>query len=363
MDIAWHVRALAGILALGLGLVQAPADAATLAVEQIGDVRFIILSGDFASGDAAQFVQAAGAVGQVVVLLDSRDGALVPALEIGRLIRARGYSTYVAGDGVCLGACSLVWLAGARRYVAGGSRIGFRSGYALAGVQPDELGAGDARVGRYLTELELSVEALVFTTRTNPYSIAWIDPAHPGAHGIGFEHFGKLAAASGTVPAGMERASLRSAPFTFAWSRNAWSVERDGEGCMLVKQAGTAGPAGSRLALVQRPGQGRHALVFLGSRFATFEPGRSYRVEVDFVRDDTMARRWGERAAQGIDIDGLGRGLALNLPGAEIKAELGGNDKIAVFEAGGLLDFVDLSGAREALAVLEVCERATGQPL
>jgi hypothetical protein len=47
-----------------------------------------------------------------IVQLDSLGGSVVSAVEIGRMIWARGYTTVLMKQNVCSSACTLIWLSG-----------------------------------------------------------------------------------------------------------------------------------------------------------------------------------------------------------------------------------------------------------
>ena len=84
-------------------------------------------------------------------------GNLVAEINIGRIIRAKGYETFVANGRQCASACGLIWLAGVRRLGERNARNRLRHaafiyranryGYAV------EKGMGNALVGAYLNEL------------------------------------------------------------------------------------------------------------------------------------------------------------------------------------------------------------------
>lgn len=63
--------------------------------------------------------------GVAIVRLDSRGGRVAEAIKMGELLRRHNVTTYVHGD--CLSACTALFLAGNRRVVHGGSKLGFHS--------------------------------------------------------------------------------------------------------------------------------------------------------------------------------------------------------------------------------------------
>ena len=370
----WPTSGFGKILAMLLlwPSLSLPADAATITVERIGGVRFVMLTGEIVQGDERKFQQIAVADDAAIVLLDSRGGSLVPALEIGKAIRIRGYATYVPGDAICVSSCALIWVAGNRRYVSSTGRIGFHASYMQVGDQAVETGMGNALVGHYLTLLNLPERAVLFATKASPYTISWLDVTKPGENGIEFEMFGKPPARETTLPDTPSPSTIQtpsvqpfppqSAVKPYSWTGPYWSVTRNLEACELTSASGTAKYRSSDSVLNVTIGKGAAdaALSVHGPKFAAFEPGKPYQIEVDFIRHDTLDRGWGFRTARGSELTGVGRGLAVDLRATDLKADLAANDKIAVFGPAGLLDFVSLAGVREALAALDACEQASG---
>lgn len=347
------------------------AGAATITVERIGGVRFVMLSGEIVPGDERKFQQIAVADDAAIVLLDSRGGSLVPALEIGKAIRIRGYATYVPGDAICVSSCALIWVAGNRRYVSSTGRIGFHASYKQVGDQAVETGMGNALVGHYLTLLNLPERAVLFATKASPYTISWLDVTKPGDNGIEFEMFGKPPAREATLPETpsptietptVQPSPPQSAVKPYSWTGPYWTVARNLEACELTSASGTAKyrSSDSVLNVTIRKGAADATLSVHGPKFAAFEPGKPYQIEVDFIRNDVMDRGWGLRTARGSELAGAGRGLAVDLRANDLRADLAANDKIAVFGPAGLLDFIDLAGVRGALAALDACEQAPG---
>jgi len=74
------------------------------------------------------------------VILDSRGGNFFASIQIGRIIRAKAYTTQLAlGTDACHSACGIIFIGGAKRIVSessfiGSARIGLHQ---IAAVQPD----------------------------------------------------------------------------------------------------------------------------------------------------------------------------------------------------------------------------------
>jgi len=96
------------------------------------------------------------------MVLDSPGGKVQPALEIGRVIRIKGFST--AGQGnQCASACALVWLAGEPRMMSTLTPIGFHASCAIDDqVKKTSDTAQGARTGAYLTGLGFNSKVVTF---------------------------------------------------------------------------------------------------------------------------------------------------------------------------------------------------------
>lgn len=152
--------------------------------------EIILISGDIASGDDAAFKRLAIQYDNAVVALDSPGGLLNPALEIGRTIRIMGFSTLVGSGQLCASSCALIWLAGCQRYMAGSGQVGFHASYISDHGVLLETGVGNALIGHYLSQLNLSQKAVIFTTMAPPEDIVWLTPEIQSVSGIDFEMLG-----------------------------------------------------------------------------------------------------------------------------------------------------------------------------
>lgn len=186
-----HSRVIRGacaglVAAAALGAV--PASAAIRHSKLADGAEGIYVTGDIELGDDAAFREIADKFPDAVVFLESPGGTVIPALEIGRLIRERGYRTVVLEGGTCASSCALIWLAGAPRHLAPGGRVGF---HASSTQDEDgrliESGLSNAFVGYYLSKLEMSESAVVFATMTSPYELNWLTAGNSEGAGIGFE--------------------------------------------------------------------------------------------------------------------------------------------------------------------------------
>jgi hypothetical protein len=184
------MRSMAGLCALALtasSLLAAPAFATVEHSTLDRGVEAIVITGDIVEGDDARFSDLSRRFPRAVVYLESAGGSLLPAIEIGKLVHARHHATAVLDGSVCTSACALIWIAGSPRYLGHEGRLGFHASYSDEGGRLVETGVGNAMVGHYLAQLDLSEDAAVFATIASPYEINWLTPENSGEAGIPFE--------------------------------------------------------------------------------------------------------------------------------------------------------------------------------
>jgi hypothetical protein len=170
------------------GSLGASASAAEIQVLKSNTGKnYVYISGRIAPEDEKIFAEAAIASKADTVILDSPGGSVNSALEIGRLIRSRGMNTIVTRNNYCVSACGLVWVAGARRFLAPGARVGFHATFTTRNSMRSESGVGNALIGRYLTLLNLPERAVVFATTASPENLNWLSADNKGSAGIDLE--------------------------------------------------------------------------------------------------------------------------------------------------------------------------------
>jgi hypothetical protein len=175
-------------LVLALALLVAPvvAAAADISSQQMTNGPMVIrLKGEIKEGDDDRFRRLSLQHPAAVVHLASNGGALVPALEIGRIIRIAGYDTVVPPNTNCTSACALIWLAGKERHLIG--QVGFHAAYRDNDGQLQESGAANALIGNYMTQLGLPAKAILFATAAPPDKILWLTIGIKDEAGIDFE--------------------------------------------------------------------------------------------------------------------------------------------------------------------------------
>lgn len=198
----------AAIFAASASFVSASSWAAEIQSRTIVEgLEGIVVIGEIRSSDVDRFRSISLKHENAVVLLDSNGGALIPAIEIGKLIKIRGYSTLVPKDSICTSSCALIWLAGSTRWLSPQGRVGFHASYRSNAGRLEESGVGNALIGNYLTILNLPEKAIVFTTMASPKSISWLTAANRTSSGIEYKDF----ILDNTSPAGNSR-NVAAAP-------------------------------------------------------------------------------------------------------------------------------------------------------
>ena len=188
-----------------------PATAATFDVAEAGDgLRIVLLEGDITPDDPARFGRAIMGAEKVVVAFDSPGGNLLAGIQLGRVIRLRGYRTMVPSGARCASACALAWLAGTSRYMQADALIGFHAAYDSRDMQVS--GVGNALAGHYLAEIGLPSRAVVYISQASPREITWLSPVQAQANGIEVTILASTAAATGSRPSLPQPPPARPAP-------------------------------------------------------------------------------------------------------------------------------------------------------
>ena len=144
----------------------------------------IKIQGDFQIGDDEKFRSIALISRKATVVLNSRGGKLQPALEIGKMIRLKGFSTAVQ-DATCASACALVWMAGIPRIMSNFTSIGFHTAF-----RKDKDGAetstpsDGAIIGAYLTSLGFSEKVVIFVVSASAREMHWLQKSTADRLGI-----------------------------------------------------------------------------------------------------------------------------------------------------------------------------------
>lgn len=144
----------------------------------------ILIEGEIKEGDDEKFRNITLRNSEAVIALESPGGLIRPALEIGRLIKLRGYATAVPSGFSCVSSCALIWMAGAPRLLSTDAKLGFHASYLMEGGKAVQTGVGNALIGHYLSQLNLPERAIIFATSASPDSVTWLTSKNAMASGI-----------------------------------------------------------------------------------------------------------------------------------------------------------------------------------
>ncbi|HKD26254.1 MAG TPA: invasion associated locus B family protein [Xanthobacteraceae bacterium] len=174
------------------------AHSATITIESRGKGQSLVLvDGKIEQGDGDQFRLKTGFLSNAIVSFRSDGGSVVAGIQIGEIIRLKGFTTAVSRDARCASACALAWLGGTKRLMSAESKIGFHAAYTPDGR---ETGVGNALIGAYLNKIGLPYSAVAYITRAAPRSMTWLSAAEAKKHGIDVELVGSSQVASAPGP-------------------------------------------------------------------------------------------------------------------------------------------------------------------
>jgi len=175
------------------------AHAATVAVEvRSGEQPALVLvDGKLESGDGDRFRYTTAFLSSAIVSFRSDGGSVAAGIQIGEIIRLKGFTTSVSRDARCASACALAWLGGTKRLMSAESKIGFHAAYTADGR---ETGVGNALIGAYLNKIGLPYSAVAYITQAAPRSMTWLSAAEAKKHGIDVELVGSPQVANAPAP-------------------------------------------------------------------------------------------------------------------------------------------------------------------
>lgn len=144
----------------------------------------ILLNGSIATGDAKRFEEWLATRSKVPtrIALNSPGGDVADALEIGRLIRSRGFETQLAPKAICLSACPYILAGGVEREVSGQAFVGVHQHYfgentylpAFLLVSDIQVGHGEVMV--FLQEMGIDPMVMAKALVTPPDDIYLLVP-------------------------------------------------------------------------------------------------------------------------------------------------------------------------------------------
>src|SRR2546423_1716594 len=87
----------------------------------------VVVQGRLNAGDGERFLAQIAPLNNALVQFQSNGGSLVTGIQIGEMIRLKGFRTLVPAGGRCASACALAWLGGAQRFMGPGALIGLHA--------------------------------------------------------------------------------------------------------------------------------------------------------------------------------------------------------------------------------------------
>ena len=150
----------------------------------LGQRDVITFYGEIVAGDDKKFLNAALQSDDAVVLLGGPGGLVRVGLEIGKIIRLKGFSTAVV-SGSCESACAIAWLGGLTRLMSSNGKVGFHAAYRVnKDGSASESGRANALVGAYLNNLGLPEKAIDYITSAPPESMRLLNREDAQRFGI-----------------------------------------------------------------------------------------------------------------------------------------------------------------------------------
>jgi hypothetical protein len=145
----------------------------------------IAIGGVIGMEDVAAFHKLAEQAPNAVVVISGPGGRVAAAIQIGEELRLRGMQTMVPANTDCASACALIWLAGAKRTLMPGGRIGFHAVSMLrqngARTETHDI---DYVLRNYLSWLGYSADATATIVNTPSDFVRWLDPIELQANGF-----------------------------------------------------------------------------------------------------------------------------------------------------------------------------------
>jgi invasion protein IalB len=170
----------------------------TIGSRSEGQPPLVLVDGKIEPGDGAQFRLKTSFLSGAIVSFRSDGGSVAAGIQIGEIIRLKGFTTSVSRDASCVSACALAWLGGTKRSMSAESKIGFHAAYTADGR---ETGVGNALIGAYLNKIGLPYSAVVYITQAAARSMTWLSAAEAKKHGIDVELVGSPQVANAPAPA------------------------------------------------------------------------------------------------------------------------------------------------------------------
>ena len=159
---------------------------------KLGSGGALTVTGTIMPGSAAGFAEQVAAFAEYIktVALDSPGGSVADALEMGRLIREKGFATSVAAGALCASSCPLVFAGGSERVASPTAAIAVHQIYAAtpadstlasrlaaAGSAMSDAQSMTAEISRYLLDMGVDGEVWLRALETPPDRLSYFSPA------------------------------------------------------------------------------------------------------------------------------------------------------------------------------------------
>ena len=342
------------------------ANAAEITAEVVDGLNVIAISGDIELGDDKKFNRVALQYDDGVVVLESNGGNLSAALEIGKSIHFKGFSTYVFDSSTCASSCALIWIAGLKRFVSKSSHIGFHASYLEVDGRQEQTGVGNAIIGRYLTLLNLPEKAVIFATSASPDSALWLDTTDQSQSGIDFVLLETSNATETTAkmePAKPEPVTqAKASPKLFDWTGpDGWRVFESDNNCTLYEVFTTEQKKKnvSILSVTIQFDQSPSILMFSNQKFASIKDGEKYDIAIVFQSRTKIDEDWNTVKAKsfrgGTGDDDIGNGFTIIINKDQILTDISANEYITFKFRGKIVDGFALKGSTEGVRQLKIC--------
>ena len=109
------------------------------------------------------------------VILNSPGGNLENAAAIGRLVRARFFSTSIPRRAVCYSGCVVIWLAGDRRELDPRSLIGVHSARKDNGATNERSEEGNAFMADFMLEVGAPKDFIDLALKADPQKMTYLN--------------------------------------------------------------------------------------------------------------------------------------------------------------------------------------------
>ncbi len=221
------------VMLLVLTCLSASAADITKMPNEGSDTVYIRISGEIVDGDDKKFRDLVVPIEDAIIFLNSDGGLIRPALEIGKTIHIKGFSTAVINTNQCASSCALAWLAGHTRFLSKRADVGFHAAYRISeGGAKLESGDANAIIGAYLNNLGFNQQVVRYVTTAPPDEIRWLSKAQADKMGL---HISMLS--------GNEKAHEN---FSLALKKRTESPEAPDQARILYRLSANEGYAGAQ---------------------------------------------------------------------------------------------------------------------